>query len=210
MKIIENFAADGLDDPDQLDSLKQEASLFLKKSEGHWVEVLCKRDDKMLSATTLEQFFRSQERSEQVNRTLQYLLVFLSHIPDPRDIAAVPVNPAEQFREFIRYQVDLLLEKDVRGAVFREINSLGSLNDGNVWDYQEQILTKNRELRELVSQDNGAIARSIASACQALEKLSLFWIEIKHGDLQRTRCSDIYLYKLSRFVKNRCQQLQAG
>jgi hypothetical protein len=210
MKIIENFAAETPNDPEQVDMLKQEASLFLKKSEGHWVELLSERADKMMSAASLEQFFRNQERSQQVSRTLQYLLIFLSHIPDPGEIAADPVNPAEQFREFIRYQVDLLLEKDVRGAVFREINNLGSLNDGNVWDYQEQIFSKNRELRELVGQDGGAIAKTIATSCLALEKLSLFWIAIKHGDLQRTRRSDVYLYKLSRLVKNRCQQLQAG
>ncbi|MCX6557028.1 MAG: hypothetical protein NTW95_06285 [Candidatus Aminicenantes bacterium] len=210
MKIIENFAAEIPDDPEQVDLLKQEASFFLKKTEGHWVEVLSERTDKMLSAATLEEFFRNQERSEQVSRTLQYLLGFLSHIPDPRDIAAVPVNPAEQFREFIRYQVDLLLEKDVRGAVFREINNLGSLNDGNVWDYQEQIFSKNRELRKLVGQDNGTVAKTIAASCQALEKLSLFWLEIKRGDLQRTRRSDIYLYRLSRIVKDRCQQMQVG
>ena len=210
MKTIENFVTETPNDPEEVNLLRQEASLFLKKTEGHWVEVLSERADKVLSAASLEQFFRSQERSEQVSRTLQYLLVFLSHIPDPRDIAAVPVNPAEQFREFIRYQVDLLLEKDVRGAVFREINSLGSLNDSNVWDYQEQIFKKNRELRELVGQDNGAVAKTIATSCQALEMLSLFWIEIKHGDLQRTRRSDVYLYKLSRIVKHRCQQMQAG
>jgi len=210
MKTIENFHTETQNDPEQVDLLKQEASLFLKKTEGHWVEVLSERADKVLSAASLEQFFRSQERNEQVSRTLQYLLVFLSHIPDPKDIAAVPVNPAEQFREFIRYQVDLLLEKDVRGAVFREINNLGSLNDSNVWDYQEQIFKKNRELRELVGQDNGAVAKTIATSCQALEMLSLFWIEIKHGDLQRTRRSDIYLYKLSRIVKDRCQYMQAG
>jgi hypothetical protein len=210
MKTIENFELEILEDPEQVDLLKQEASLFLKKTEGHWVEVLSERADKMLSAASLEQFFRSQERSEQVSRTLQYLLVFLARIPESGDIAAVPVNPAEQFREFIRFQVDLLLEKDVRGAVFREINSLGSLNDGNVWDYQEQIFSKNRELRKLVSQDGGDVSETIATLCLALEKLSLFWIGIKHGDLQRTRRSDIYLYKLSRIVKSRCAQTIAG
>ncbi|MCX6554793.1 MAG: hypothetical protein NTZ12_07240 [Candidatus Aminicenantes bacterium] len=210
MKTIENFAMEIPDDPEEVDVLKEEASFFIKKAEGHWVEVLSERSDKVLSATTLEQFFRSQERSEQISRTLQYLLLFLNHIPGPADITEARVNPAEQFREFIRYQVDLLLEKDVRGAVFREINNLGSLNDGNVWDYQERIINKNRELRELVTPDSGAIAKNIATLCLALEKLSLFWIEIKHGDIQRTRCSDIYLYKLSRIVKNRCRQIQPG
>ena len=206
MKIFKNFAAEIFDDPQKVDLLKQETSFFLGKMEVHWVEVLSERSDKVLSAATLEQFFRSKERNEKIGLTLQYLLTFLTHIPGPAEIEKEPVNPAEQFREFIRYQVNLLLEEDVKKAVFKEVNQIGSLNGGNVWDYQEKIFHKNRELLEQVANSNGGIAKTIATLCHVLEQLSLFWLEIKHGDLCRTRRSDIYLYTLSRIVKNRCQQ----
>lgn len=206
MKIFKNFAAEIFADPQKVDLLKQEASYFLEKMEIHWVEVLSERSNKVLSAATLEQFFRSKERNEQLSRTLHYLLTFLSHIPGSAEIQEVTINPAEQFREFIRYQVDLLLEEDVKKAVFREINNLGSLNNGNVWDYQEHIFDKYRELRELVSKDGGGITQTIAILCFVLEQLSLFWLEIKQGNIRSTRRSDIYLYTLSRIVKNRCQQ----
>ena len=206
MKIFKNFAAEIFDNPQKVDLLKQETSFFLGKMEVHWVEVLSERSDKVLSAATLEQFFRSKERNEKIGLTLQYLLTFLTHIPGPAEIEKEPVNPAEQFREFIRYQVNLLLEEDVKKAVFKEVNQIGSLNGGNVWDYQEKIFHKNRELLEQVANSNGGIAKTIATLCHVLEQLSLFWLEIKHGDLCRTRRSDIYLYTLSRIVKNRCQQ----
>ena len=206
MKFFKNFAAEIFDNPQKVDLLKQETSFFLGKMEVHWVEVLSERSDKVLSAATLEQFFRSKERNEKIGLTLQYLLTFLTHIPGPAEIEKEPVNPAEQFREFIRYQVNLLLEEDVKKAVFKEVNQIGSLNGGNVWDYQEKIFHKNRELLEQVANSNGGIAKTIATLCHVLEQLSLFWLEIKHGDLCRTRRSDIYLYTLSRIVKNRCQQ----
>jgi hypothetical protein len=206
MKIFTDFAAAIFDDPQKIDLLKQEAHFFLEKMDMHWVEQLSERSDKVLSAPTLEQFFRSRERNEQVGRTLQYLLAFLTHIPGPAEIEREPVNPAEQFREFIRYQVDLLLEDDVRMAVFREINNMGSLHDANVWDCQERIFGKYRQLREQVARDGGGIAPTIAALCHVLEQLSLFWLQVKRGDLGRARRSDLYLYSLSRIVKNRCQR----
>ena len=206
MTNIKNLNSENFNDPEKIDSLKHEAASYLKKMEVSRAKVLSERSDKVLSPTALELFFRSKERNEKIGQTLQYLLTFLTHIPEPAEIDKEPVNPAEQFREFIRYQVDLLLEEDVKKAVFREISNMGSLNDGNVWDYQERIISKNRELRELVSKDGGGITQTIAILCHVLEQLSLFWLQIKHGDLCRTRRSDLYLYSLSRIVKNRCQQ----
>ncbi len=206
MKNIVNFAAEITADPQKIDLLKRETSLFLETMEEHWKELLSERSAQALTATDLEQYFRGKERSDQVRRTLQYLLAFLTHIPIQAEIETAPVNPAEQFREFIRYQVDLLLEEDVKKAVLREINQVGSINEGNVWDYQKRIIDQNRELRELAAQNGGSIAQTIASLCHVLERLSLFWLQIRHGDLHRTRRSDLYVYSLSRIIINRCQQ----
>jgi hypothetical protein len=206
MKNLKTLNTEIINDPNKVDLLKQEAHSYLKKMEVSRAKALSERSDKVFSPTDLEQFFRSKERNEKIGQTLQYLLTFLTHIPGPNEIDNSPVNPAEQFREFIRYQVDLLLEDDVKKAVFKEINNLGSLNDGNVWDYQEQIIRKNKELRELVAKCGSGIAKTIATLCHVLEQLSLFWLEVRHGDENRTRRSDIFLYSLSRIVKTRCQQ----
>jgi len=206
MTAYKSFSAEIFEDPQKIDLLKQEAIFYLEKLDAHWVELLAERSDKVLSAATLEQFFRSKERTEQISRTLQYLLVFLTHIPGPDEIDESPVNPAEQFREFIRYQVDLLLEEDVKKAVFREVNNLGALDDGNVWDCQERIFSTYRGLRERVAKNGGTITQTIAALCDVLEQLSLFWLQIKQGNVSRARRSDLYLYSLSRLVKYRCQR----
>lgn len=206
MKNIQHLNTEIINDPSKIDLLKQETRSFLQKMEIGGTKALSERSSQVLSPRALEQFFRSKERNEKIGHTLQYLLTFLTHIPGPAEIEKEAVNPAEQFREFIRYQVDLLLEEDVKKAVFREINNLGSLNDDNVWDYQEQIINKNRELRELVVKASNGITKTIATLCHVMEQLSLFWLEVRHGDECRTRRSDIYLYSLSRIVKNRCQQ----
>jgi len=206
MTPYEKINKEVFDDPQKIERLKQEARFFLEKSEGHWVEILSERSDKMLSAVSLEQFFRHKERNEHVHRTLHYLLTFLTHIPGPAEIDEAQVNPVEQFREFIRFQVDLLLEADVRKAVFREINNPDSPNDDNVRDFVEHTYGTYRELRERVSQDGGGIAQTIAALCHILERLSLFWLQVRQGDSCRYRRSDLYLFSLSRIVKNRCQQ----
>jgi hypothetical protein len=206
MKICDTLNAEFINNPIKIALLKQDAAKYLKRMEVHWVEILSERSDKVLSATSVEQFFRSKERNEKISQTLQYLLTFLTHIPESAEVEKELVNPAEQFREFIRYQVGLLLEEDVKKAVFREVNQMGLLNGGNVWDYQEQIQNKNRELLEQSAKGVGDIAKSIAALCHVLEQLSQFWLQIKQGNIRGTRRSDIYFYALSRIVKNRCQQ----
>jgi hypothetical protein len=206
MKISETLNAELLTNPAKIDLLKQDAANYLKKMEVHWVEVLFERSDKVLSATTVEQFFRSKERNEKTSQTLQYLLTFLTHIPGPAEIEREPVNPAEQFREFIRFQVDLLLEEDVKKAVFNEINQMGSLNGDNIWDYLERVIEKNRELNELIITGASEVSSIFFTSCLVLEQLCLFWFDVKQQDIRRVRRSDIYIYKLARILQGRYQQ----
>jgi hypothetical protein len=205
MKIYKNLDLDILNDPGKVDSLKQEAANYLKKMAISRTEALLARSDHALSPKALEHFFRSRERNEKIRLTMQYLLRFLAHIPGPAEIAEEPVNPVEQFREFIRYQVNLLREEDVKNAVFREVNQAGSLSGGNVWGYQERIVSKNKELLKQIAKGGSGTAKTIAALCRVLEQLCQFWLEVKHGDMRRTRRSDIYLYQLARIIQGRCQ-----
>lgn len=171
-------------------------------------DVLAERSGPVLSPANLEQFFRHKERSEKVCQILQYLLSFMTHIPGNDEIGDEPLNPAEQFREFIRYEADLLLEEDVKNAIFQETNHKSPSNGGNVWDYQERIITMNREMKELVVKDEKGVAGTIATLCQVLEQLCQFWFEVKREDIRRTRRSDIFLYTLARIVQSRCWQTE--
>jgi hypothetical protein len=208
MKIDQIFAVENFNKPEKIDWLKQEASHYLKKMEASQGDVLAERSGPVLSPAALEQFFRHKERSEKVCQILQYLLSFLTHIPINDEINGEPVNPAEQFREFIRYEADLLLEEDVKNAVFQETNHKRQFNGGNVWDYQERIIAMNRELKHQAAGGENSVAGTISTLCQVLEQLCLFWFEIRRHDIRRTRRSDIFLYILSRIVQSRCRQIE--
>jgi PAS domain-containing protein len=206
MKIDRIFSVENFDDPLKIDWLKQEAGFFLKIMETRTGDVPAERSAPALSPATLELYFRRKERSEKVCQIMQYLLAFLSHIPGKSEIAGEPVDPTEQFREFIRYETDLLLEEDVKDAVFQESNHRSLFHGGNVWDTQGRIIAMNRELGELAAREEGDAIRTIANLCRVLEQLCLFWFEIRRHDIRRTRRSDIYLYLLARLVQHRCRQ----
>jgi len=206
MKIDQIVAAENFDRPDKIGWLQQEAGLYVKKMQAGQDEALAERCGPVMSPGNLEQFFRHKERCEKICQILQYLLSFMTHIPQDNEVSGEPVNPAEQFREFIRYEADLLLEDDVRNAVFQETNHKRQFNGGNVWDYQERIIAMNRDLKEQAAAGGTDMAGTISSLCRVLEQLSLFWFEIRRHDIRRTRRSDICLYILARIVQGRCRE----
>jgi hypothetical protein len=208
MKIDQIFAVENFNDPRKIDWLKQEAGFFLKIMETRTGDVPAERSAAVLSPAGLELFFRHKERSDKICQIMQYLLAFLSHIPGETDIDGEPVDPTEQFREFVRYETDLLLEEDVKNAVFQETNHKNRFHGGNVWDTQGRIIAMNRELSELAAREEGDVTGTIANLCRVLEQLCLFWFEIRRHDLRRARRSDIYLYLLARLVQHRCRQGQ--
>jgi len=207
MKIDLIFAAANFNLPGKLDWVRQEAGYLLKIMEADPNFLLAERYGGDMSPEALEAFFRRRERSEKVCQTLHYLLSFLSHIPAGAEIRAEPVNPAEQFRNFIRYQADLLLEEDVKDAVFEETNHKAHPRAGSVWDFQERIVVLNRRLRNMVDKDEDNVAGSISLLCQALELLCRFWFDVRGHDVRRTRRSDIFMYLLAQMVRERCWQV---
>ncbi len=208
MKIDQIFSVENFDDPRKIDWLRQEAGFFLKIMETRTGDVPAERTAPVLSPVGLEQFFRHKERSDKVCQIMQYMLTFLSHIPAGSEIEEEPVDPTEQFRDFVRYETNLLLEEDVKNAVFQETNHKGPFHGGNVWDYQGRIIAMNRELSDLAAREEGDPTGTIANLCHVLEQLCLFWFEIRRHDIRRARRSDIYLYMLARLVQHRCRNRQ--
>jgi hypothetical protein len=185
-KISEIIANEYSYSPDEVERLKVEVKFLLNGMEASQTEILSTRSAKLLSPTALENFFRNRERNEKIGQILQCLLVFLDHLPANAEGGDKLFNPVEQFRECVLYVVDLLLEADVKGAVFNEINQVGSPEGDNVWDYQERMNEKYRELRELLSAD------------------------VKQGEVRCIRRSDIYIYILVRILLGRLQQNQGS
>lgn len=207
MKIDHIFAAANFTLPGKADWVRREAIYLLKVMEADPNFILAERYGGDMPPAELESFFRRRERSEMVCQTLHYLLTFLSHIPAGAEVSEEPVNPAEQFRNFIRYQADLLLEDDVKNAVFQETNHKGNERAGAVWDFQEQTLILNRKLKNMVGRDEDNVAGSISLQCRALELLCRFWFDVRGHDIRRTRRSDIFMFLLAQMVRERCWQV---
>ncbi len=206
MKIQQIFAVENFNDPGKIEWVRQEAGYLLKVMEADPNFVLVERFGPVMSPASLLRFFRHQERMETSRRIMQYLLSFLAHIPKYSEIEAEPVNPAEQFRDFIRSETDLLLEEDVKNAIFNETNHNSSALGGNVWDFQEQISILNQKLRNMLAKEENNLALSISNLCRVLEELALFWFDVRHQDLRRTRRSDIFIFLLAQLVRHRCWQ----
>lgn len=207
MKIHQIFAAENFSDPAKIDWARQEAEYILKVMEADPSFTLAERCSREMPPDSLLRYFRHRERSEKSCRILQYLLSFLTHIPTSAEIGQEPVDPAEQFRSFILYQADLLLEEDVKNAVFQETNHAGAQRAGSVWDYQERIILTNRMLRNMLARKESNVSMAISNQCRVLEHISLFWFDVRRHDLRRARRSDIFIYLLAQLVRNRCWQV---
>jgi len=209
-KISEIIAKEHSYSPDEVDWLKAEVTLLLNSMESSQSEILSTRSSQFLSPTALEIFFRSRERNEKIGQILQFLLTFLDHIPAPAEGGNNMFNPIEQFRECVLYAVDLLLEADVKRAVFNKINQTGSPQGDNVWDYQGRINEKHRELHKLLITGVSGPASLILTLYRVLEQLCLFWFDVKQGDVRCIRRSDIYTYIMVRILLDRFQQTQGS
>jgi hypothetical protein len=204
MKINHLFSIENFKEPQKIDWVKEEANYLLKIMKADPNFILAERFGHNMSPAALEHFFRHKERSEKICQIIQYLLAFLAHIPANSEMQRVPVNPADQFRAFIRYEADLLLEEDVKNAVFQETNQRDHFHAGTIWDFQENILNMNRKLTNMITKEESTIASSISNLCRVLEHLCLFWFDLRRHDLRRTRRSDIFIYLLAQLVRNRC------
>jgi hypothetical protein len=207
MKINQIFSVDNFNDPRKIDWVQQEAYYLLKIMQADPNFALAERFGHNISPVALERFFRHKERSEKTCQIMQYLLTFLGHIPSRSDIQGQAVNPAEQFRDFLRYETDLLLEEDVKDAVFLETDHKDHAHAGIIWDIQENILTMNRKLQNMLAKDEANVAARISSMCRVLEHLCLFWFDVRRHDIRRTRRSDIFMYLLAQLVRSHCWQV---
>ena len=207
MKINQIFCGDNFSDPWKIDWVRKEANYLLKIMEADPNYALAERFRRNFSPIALDRFFRHKERLEKTCQIMQYLLTFLGHIPTGSDIQGEQVNPAEQFRDFLRYETDLLLEEDVKNAVFQEMDHRDHPRAGAIWDIQESILAMNRKLHNMLAKDDANVAAHISSLCRALEQLCLFWFDIRRHNIHRTRRSDIFMHLLAQLVRGHCWQV---
>ena len=203
MKIAEIIAREGCLEARETEMLLENISSYIDNAGHKKSEILAGRAADDISPVQLKHFFRNREREENTRHILQYLLMFLQKVPNGEIAFHDQIAPEKQLREFVGYQVDLLLEKDVKKAILREYSQLGILRTGNFWYYEGRITDLHRELSEARALCTGHGPAAIIQLCQILEKLCLFWFDLCCEDMRRVRASDIFIFKLTLILGNK-------
>ena len=204
MKIYQMFAAENFSDPAMLEWVRLEAEYMLKIMEADPKYALPGCMKQVMPPENLQLYFRRRERIERERCIFQYLLAFLGHIPSEQDVQRDLVDPVGQLRSFVANEVDLLLEQDVRNAVFEEKRPNGLPQAGSEDDCEKRILLMNRMLRGMLPKNEGGIPDVISAMCRTVEQLSLFWFDVHDDDIRRVRRSDICMFLLAHLVRSRC------
>jgi hypothetical protein len=206
MKISEIVAKGSTYSSVEVQLLRAEVELSLKKNKLGQDEIMAARSKLLYPPPSPGDFFRSGERNERAGLLLQHLLAFLAEIPEKTGCEKKRLPPLAPFRECIFSHVALLREKDVQQAVFNEVNLMDAPDGDNVWDYQRQIIEKNRAWIKALAGCPGAGPGAVFTLCQVLENLCLFWFDVRGNNMNRIRQSDIHVYKLARILQGRCRQ----
>jgi hypothetical protein len=206
MKISQIIKNENLKNQEEIELLRTEIEQYLKTNMANRAITICEQSYLQLSPVQLSVFFRSLEREENTKRILQYMLSFLTDIPVADSIKDEPINPVQQFKEFLQYQVIMLREKDVTKAILREYSKHGVQEPRNYWYYEARIMDKRLELEHILTQIPEDQADLTINLFQVLENLCLFWFDIGREDVRQARRSDIYMYKLACLLQNKLRK----
>ncbi len=148
-------------------------------------------------------FFRGKMRTENAILLLQYMSRFCEHVPTAEEIAREPVNPFAQFRDFVECQISQLREADVRSAALREFSALGLLNENNRWYYEGRIDELADTLMGRLSHVKKPDSAGYGALVTILQRISLFWFDIRRENIDRIRRSDLLIFRLGQYLRHR-------
>lgn len=178
---------------DQVNSFIEK--LYLDMSNGFHLRAGGRIDE-----TVAFNFFRSKERMDNIKILMQYLVYFVKDISVHNLGDEDLVNPYEQFKEFIRAHINMLLQDDVRQAIMREFIQITPLEDHKLENFEKRINNQHRKLIRLVETAPIPTADNFFKLFDTLRQFSRFWFDIKNQDHRRIRRSDFYVYKFSRLL----------
>jgi hypothetical protein len=203
--IANQLKAENIEDESAIQMLIVDINRFIDTVEQENVKYLIARKNLQVAPDHTVKLFRNQKRIQNVCWILQFLVAFLSKLPLKDEIKGQPVNPFEQFKTFIRFRVDLIKTPDVSRSILMRYERLGILNESNAWYYRGKISKNYKQIIKLVDSARTATIENYCKLFEALHRLCLFWFSVKSEDIKRVRKSDIYIYKLTRILLNRCR-----
>ena len=147
-------------------------------------------------------FFRNRERNEMSLRLIQSLLAFMDQPPQP---LRGPFNPYAQIRELVRFQVDLLGERDVREAVLKE-RVPPQAPPPLLESEMDRLEGLRLRLMGEAFQPSLPYQEGYRRLLETLRQLFHFWAGLRSRKEGRARRSDLLLYRLAEYIENKLSE----
>ena len=185
-----------LEHPLNGEELTREALKLLEKMDKNRPYPVSPPDGEGMDDQETLRFFRNRERNEMSLRLVQSLLAFMDQTPQP---LRGPFDPYSQIRELVRFQVELLGERDVREAVLKERvppqSSPPLLEREGEWLEGLRLRLLGEAFQPSLPYQEG-----YRRLLETLRHLFLFWVGLRGRKEGRARRSDLLLYRLAEYI----------
>jgi hypothetical protein len=180
---------------------------FLEKNSAHTKSF---SGSKNLNPDQMYISLRNQEREENNKIILQYLLVFLEFVCFSKKIERDFVNPFEQFRSFVLFNIHLLKEVDVIQAIIRYGQKSNELkNNWNEYYWRLKISRIYHQSVEMIKDRANNSMMDCYNCFEVLKELCQFWFDIHYKNNCPIRHCDILTYKICKALLKILGQKQA-
>jgi hypothetical protein len=153
---------------------------------------------------------RNQEREENNKIILQYLIIFLEFVCFSKKIERDFVNPFEQFRNFVLFNIHLLKEVDVIQAIIRYGQKSNELkNNWNEYYWRLKISRIYHQSVEMIKDRANNSMMDCYNCIEVLKELCQFWFDIHYKNNCPIRHCDILTYKICKALLKILEQKQA-
>jgi len=190
-------------DPFVRERVIREIQAYINATEPDFLSQMNPGDGHSVDQGELNRFLTSQERNETRKLLLQYLIAFIDELPTREKTAGLPVDPFEQFKAFIEYNLNLLREGDVKKTILAELHARGRRGEADLQHRLQRINGMFSLIRQQVDQARTGSQSDFCLLLQALENLCILWFYIKDDDLFRIRRCDVYLFQLARILRGK-------
>jgi hypothetical protein len=183
--------------------LIREVDEYLRFMNNKSIEQTQIDNEEKLNPDAMYLSLRNQERVENDKLVLQYLLTFLKAAPSTEQLKQEPVNPFDQFKTFVLFQIRLLQETDVVKAIIRDGQESKSLGKWNEYYWRIRISQLYQKAMDLIREKQCNTIEDCINCFYILQDICQLWFDIRYKNGRPIRPSDIITFKLTKVLLNR-------
>ena len=129
--------------------LRKKIVAFIQTTKDNDLHTYVPQQNEFLDSKEMKSYFRSQKRKEINVLTLQYLVSFMSKLPQSEEIIPDLADPFQQFKGFVLFSVDQLNQPDVLNTTFLNLKQQGVLQGEDIAPCRKWVFDKKREMENL-------------------------------------------------------------